>query len=118
MLTSTIRTKLFRGVAAINRILGYLSIDANIAAIEADDENAPDIWGGHRQEFKEILLNLYDATDKVSEMVKRTENHVNNEQYTMLVLSTRHLRESVYMLLPQELHDSLVGKGKEVTRGK
>ncbi|TQN69735.1 hypothetical protein CSHISOI_05729 [Colletotrichum shisoi] len=93
-------------------------MDANIAAIEADDENAPDIWGGHREEFKETLLNVYDATDKISEMVKRTEPHVNTEQYTMLVSSTHHLRESVYMLLPQELHDSLVGKGKEITRGK
>ncbi|GJC89642.1 hypothetical protein ColLi_12480 [Colletotrichum liriopes] len=111
-------TSLVRGLTAIIRILNHLNMNINVATIPPDDDTAPEVWKEHRQEFKETLVEVYNATDRVLEMATCAEKHLDAGEHERLVRDVHHVRERIFLFLPQELYDCLVGKGKGVTRRK
>ncbi|GKT46491.1 uncharacterized protein ColSpa_06672 [Colletotrichum spaethianum] len=111
-------SSLARGLTAINRILGHLNLNINAATTTSDYEIDPDVWEAHRQEFIETLMEVYDATERVLKMAIRTEEYLDAGQHELLVRNIYRVCERVSLLLPQDLYNSLIGKGKEITRRK
>lgn len=100
-------------VLGLHAIFNHLGVES----LQEDDETASVIWRENREEFKTTLIQIYDASDKVVDTALRTEKHLTSAQHDNMMRSVLFVRRLVMELLPQELYDRVVGKGKEL-KGK
>ncbi|KAF9876340.1 hypothetical protein CkaCkLH20_06283 [Colletotrichum karsti] len=108
---------LILGLHAMFTLLGLLGIDIDIESLPADDETASAAWRENREEFRITLIQVYEASDRVLDMALRTEKHMAAAQHENMMRDVLFVRRLIMDVLPQELYDHVVGKGKEV-RGK
>ncbi|KXH67766.1 hypothetical protein CSAL01_12666 [Colletotrichum salicis] len=64
--------------------------------------------------LRDAAIEIYDLADRLLELALQAEEHVSTATHEALLMHTNVVRRGISDLVPQQLHDDLVGKGKDV----
>ncbi|KAJ3943511.1 uncharacterized protein N0V96_006436 [Colletotrichum fioriniae] len=72
----------------------------------------------NEEELRDAIMEVYDLADNLLDLTLQTEEYISITAYESLLGQTNTVRAAMSALLPQALHDTLVGKGKGVTKSE
>ncbi|EXF80662.1 hypothetical protein CFIO01_06368 [Colletotrichum fioriniae PJ7] len=72
----------------------------------------------NEEELRDAIMEVYDLADNLLDLTLQTEEYISITAYESLLGQTNTVRAAMSALLPQDLHDTLVGKGKGVTKSE
>ncbi|OHE98033.1 hypothetical protein CORC01_06702 [Colletotrichum orchidophilum] len=105
-------TGLIRSLGAFFQFLSSLGI----VTVPSSEEGPPELWKHHHEELRDMIMEIYDSADRVLAMALRTDKYLSAGSHEALMTHIYVVREVIGQVLPRELHDSLVGKGKRVAK--
>ncbi|KAK1634359.1 hypothetical protein BDP81DRAFT_396338 [Colletotrichum phormii] len=105
-------TVLFQRLDVFILLLGKLKVVQRPLSVK----NTPEIWRAHWEELRDAVIEIYDLADRMLELALQAEEHVSTATHEALMMHTNVFRRGISDLVPQQLHDDLVGKGKDVAK--
>ncbi|KAK7446796.1 hypothetical protein CaCOL14_000251 [Colletotrichum acutatum] len=102
-------------IHSLNAFLGLLS-QLKIVARPLSVQNTPEIWRAHWEELRDAIMEVYGLADNLLDLTLQIEEYISATEYGSLLGQTNIVIAAVKALLPQALHDNLVGKGKGLAK--